>query len=136
MADLLKPEIRIETEEADYARVVAEPLEPGFGTTLGNALRRVLLAVAGDRGAPAEHVGDRVGRHSAAAHEHLVVAQRGADVVETADRPHAVAGQPDRGTGRPDRREDRGGVLERLARIEVDVERRAGDVRHSAPRTI
>ena len=44
MADLLRPEIRIETEEADYARIIAEPLEPGFGTTLGNALRRVLLS--------------------------------------------------------------------------------------------
>ncbi|MQA00390.1 MAG: DNA-directed RNA polymerase subunit alpha [Dehalococcoidia bacterium] len=44
MADLLKPEIRIETEEGDYARIVAEPLEPGFGTTLGNGLRRVLLS--------------------------------------------------------------------------------------------
>lgn len=44
MADLLKPEIRIETEEGDYARIVAEPLEPGFGTTLGNSLRRVLLS--------------------------------------------------------------------------------------------
>ncbi len=44
MADLLKPEIRIETEEADYAHLVAEPLEPGFGTTMGNALRRVLLS--------------------------------------------------------------------------------------------
>lgn len=44
MADLLKPEIRIETEEADYARLVAEPMEPGFATTVGNALRRVLLS--------------------------------------------------------------------------------------------
>jgi DNA-directed RNA polymerase subunit alpha len=39
---------RIEVEEAsdtgDYARVVATPLPPGFGITLGNALRRVLLS--------------------------------------------------------------------------------------------
>ena len=38
-------EPRIEVEEAsdtgDYARVVATPLPPGFGITLGNALRRV-----------------------------------------------------------------------------------------------
>lgn len=40
----MKPEIRVESEEADYARVVAEPLEPGFGTTLGNSLRRILLS--------------------------------------------------------------------------------------------
>lgn len=44
MADLLLPEIRVEAEEAEYVHLVAEPLEPGFGTTLGNALRRVLLS--------------------------------------------------------------------------------------------
>ena len=44
MADLLLPEIRIETLEDDYLHLVAEPLERGFGTTLGNTLRRVLLA--------------------------------------------------------------------------------------------
>jgi DNA-directed RNA polymerase subunit alpha len=27
----------------NYGRFLAEPLEPGFGTTLGNTLRRVLL---------------------------------------------------------------------------------------------
>ncbi len=44
MADLLTPELRMEVEEPDYAKIVAEPLEAGFGTTLGNALRRVLLS--------------------------------------------------------------------------------------------
>ena len=44
MTDLLKPEIRVETDEPDYASIVAEPLEKGFGTTLGNSLRRVLLS--------------------------------------------------------------------------------------------
>jgi len=44
LPDLHIPEIRVEVDEADYARVVAEPLETGFGTTLGNALRRVLLS--------------------------------------------------------------------------------------------
>ena len=36
---------RLETEEssATYARIVAEPLARGFGTTIGNALRRLLL---------------------------------------------------------------------------------------------
>ncbi len=42
--DLLIPQIRVEVEEGDYARLIAEPLEPGFGTTLGNALRRILLS--------------------------------------------------------------------------------------------
>ena len=45
--DLIRPrEVRIEAESRTetYARFVAEPLERGFGTTLGNALRRVLLS--------------------------------------------------------------------------------------------
>ena len=33
-----------DTDEANYGRFVIEPLEPGFGTTLGNTLRRVLLS--------------------------------------------------------------------------------------------
>jgi DNA-directed RNA polymerase subunit alpha len=41
-------EPRIEVDETsdigDYARIVASPLPPGFGITLGNALRRVLLS--------------------------------------------------------------------------------------------
>ena len=44
MFDLLKPEIRVESEGLDYVHIVAEPLEKGFGNTVGNALRRVLLA--------------------------------------------------------------------------------------------
>jgi DNA-directed RNA polymerase subunit alpha len=47
MKDLIKPK-RIEVEEgtADnrYGKFVAEPLERGFGLTIGNALRRVLLS--------------------------------------------------------------------------------------------
>lgn len=43
MAGLLVPNIEC-TEQADnYGRFVAEPLEKGFGITLGNSLRRVLL---------------------------------------------------------------------------------------------
>lgn len=44
MADLQISELRVEEEGTDYAKIVAEPLEAGFGTTLGNALRRVLLS--------------------------------------------------------------------------------------------
>ncbi len=36
--------IEIEEESESYVRIVAEPLAAGFGTTLGNALRRVLLS--------------------------------------------------------------------------------------------
>jgi DNA-directed RNA polymerase subunit alpha len=40
-----KPQFRIETVETglNYGRYKIEPLEPGYGTTLGNALRRILL---------------------------------------------------------------------------------------------
>jgi DNA-directed RNA polymerase subunit alpha len=41
---LVAPEIEIEESNDTYARIMAEPLESGFGTTLGNALRRVLLS--------------------------------------------------------------------------------------------
>ena len=47
MASLIKPK-QLEVEPGDdpkrVATVVAEPLERGFGLTLGNALRRVLLS--------------------------------------------------------------------------------------------
>lgn len=45
--DLIKPsklEIQTGRDRARIATVVAEPLERGFGMTLGNALRRVLLS--------------------------------------------------------------------------------------------
>jgi DNA-directed RNA polymerase subunit alpha len=45
--DLIKPkEVRIDAESKSdsYAKFVCEPLERGYGTTLGNALRRILLS--------------------------------------------------------------------------------------------
>jgi DNA-directed RNA polymerase subunit alpha len=44
--NLIKPEkldIEPGSEPARTATVVAEPLERGFGMTLGNAIRRILL---------------------------------------------------------------------------------------------
>ena len=38
------PQLEIEESTETYARLVAEPLEAGYGITLGNALRRVLLS--------------------------------------------------------------------------------------------
>ncbi|HZP26415.1 MAG TPA: DNA-directed RNA polymerase subunit alpha [Dehalococcoidia bacterium] len=38
------PQIEVEEESGPYARIVAAPLPPGFGMTLGNSLRRVLLS--------------------------------------------------------------------------------------------
>ncbi|MDY6287471.1 MAG: DNA-directed RNA polymerase subunit alpha [Bilifractor sp.] len=46
MFDFKKPEIQI-TEMSDdrkYGRLVVEPLERGYGTTLGNSLRRIMLS--------------------------------------------------------------------------------------------
>jgi len=45
--DLIKPrrmDVEQETLTATYGKFVVEPLERGFGTTLGNSLRRVLLS--------------------------------------------------------------------------------------------
>lgn len=44
MIDNVLPKVECEASAADYARYVVEPLERGYGTTLGNALRRVLLS--------------------------------------------------------------------------------------------
>ena len=43
-AELQTPELRVEDQTSDYVKLVMEPLESGFGTTVGNALRRVLLS--------------------------------------------------------------------------------------------
>ena len=40
----LKTSIVFEDEHENYAKIVCEPLERGFGLTIGNALRRVLLS--------------------------------------------------------------------------------------------
>ena len=46
MIEIEKPKIDTEELSADgrYGRFVVEPLERGFGNTLGNSLRRVLLS--------------------------------------------------------------------------------------------
>ncbi len=44
MIEGLNPQIKIMEMTPTYGKFVAEPLERGFGHTLGNALRRVLLA--------------------------------------------------------------------------------------------
>ncbi len=45
--DLIKPkgfEIEKETQTSEYAKFIIKPLEKGFGVTLGNSLRRILLS--------------------------------------------------------------------------------------------
>ncbi len=45
MMEIEMPKIEVEeSENGSYAKVVVEPLEKGFGLTLGNALRRILLS--------------------------------------------------------------------------------------------
>src|SRR5690606_2043465 len=43
--DLIKPRgLSTESDSGTYGKFVAEPLERGFGLTIGNSLRRVLLS--------------------------------------------------------------------------------------------
>src|SRR5207247_9643263 len=45
--DLIRPrklEVDVETLTPTYGKFTCEPLERGFGTTIGNGLRRVLLS--------------------------------------------------------------------------------------------
>ena len=46
MIEIEKPRIDCEILEEDgsYGKFVVEPLERGYGTTLGNSLRRILLS--------------------------------------------------------------------------------------------
>ena len=44
MIEFEKPKIHKIEETKDYGRFIVEPLERGYGTTLGNSLRRILLS--------------------------------------------------------------------------------------------
>lgn len=44
MFDFNKPKIEITEKSEKFGRFVVEPLERGYGTTLGNSLRRILLS--------------------------------------------------------------------------------------------
>ena len=45
MIEIEKPTIEcILDEDANYGKFIVEPLERGYGTTLGNSLRRILLS--------------------------------------------------------------------------------------------
>ena len=46
MIGIEKPKIETEgiTPDGTYGKFIVEPLERGYGTTLGNSLRRVLLS--------------------------------------------------------------------------------------------
>ena len=42
--EFIKPQIKVEQESSNYGKFVVTPLERGYGMTLGNSLRRVLLS--------------------------------------------------------------------------------------------
>ena len=44
MSELPVPSVKCVESAGNYGRFLAEPLEPGFGVTLGNSLRRVILS--------------------------------------------------------------------------------------------
>jgi len=44
VSEIAQPVVEIKEASGNYAHFVAEPLDKGFGTTLGNALRRILLS--------------------------------------------------------------------------------------------
>ena len=45
MIEMDMPKIEVaESDDRAYAKVVVEPLEKGFGLTIGNCLRRILLS--------------------------------------------------------------------------------------------
>ncbi|WP_291288700.1 DNA-directed RNA polymerase subunit alpha [Enorma sp.] len=44
MSEFIRPQVQVEEINETSARVSAEPLERGYGDTLGNSLRRVLLS--------------------------------------------------------------------------------------------
>jgi len=73
--ELLRPEIRITESSSTYAVLSLEPLERGYGMTLGNALRRVLLSSI--RGAAITAV-----RISGVLHEFSTVPGAREDVIE------------------------------------------------------
>ena len=69
------PELKVENEETNKGRFVVEPLYSGYGMTLGNSLRRVLLSSLGGAAVTAVKI-DKV------AHEFSTIKGVREDVVE------------------------------------------------------
>ena len=44
LSNMVTPKVEREREAENYGKFVVYPLERGYGVTLGNALRRVLLS--------------------------------------------------------------------------------------------
>lgn len=75
MLDLSQIEVEIEKETNDFGKFVIEPLDQGYGHTIGNSLRRVLLTSL--QGAAITHV-----KISGARHQFTSMAGMSEDIVE------------------------------------------------------
>ncbi len=114
MAGLLVPHIECAEQTEKFGRFVAEPLEKGFGITLGNSLRRILLGYL--PGAAITQV-----RIEGVQHEFTVIPNAKEDVTEFLLNVKEVRIKPIA---------ERGGMLT----LEVEGERRicAADIKPSA----
>lgn len=114
MAGLLVPKIECTEQGENYGSFVAEPLEKGFGMTLGNSLRRVLLGYL--PGAAVTQV-----RIEGVQHEFTVIPNAKEDVMEFLMNIKELRLKP---------LSDRGGTLV----LEVEGEKRfcASDIKPSA----
>ncbi len=114
MAGLLVPNIECTEQAENFARFVAEPLENGFGMTLGNSLRRVLLGYL--PGAAVTQV-----RIEGVQHEFTVIPNAKEDVMEFLLNIKEMRLRP---------LSDRGGTL--LLEVEGEGRITAADIKPSA----
>ena len=56
MSEFIRPQVSVENVNDSFARFTIEPLERGFGDTLGNSLRRVLLSSLDGAAVEAIHI--------------------------------------------------------------------------------
>lgn len=56
MSEFIRPQVTVEHVSDSFARFIVEPLERGYGDTLGNSLRRVLLSSLDGAAVEAIHI--------------------------------------------------------------------------------
>jgi DNA-directed RNA polymerase subunit alpha len=56
MSEFIRPQVTVESVNDSFARFTVEPLERGFGDTLGNSMRRVLLSSLDGAAVEAIHI--------------------------------------------------------------------------------
>ena len=86
MFDFNKPKIEITeiSEDKKFGRFVVEPLERGYGTTLGNSLRRIMLSSL--PGAAVSQV-----KIDGVLHEFSSIPGVKEDVLTMSQRPHTLS---------------------------------------------